>query len=406
MVRTIMQNIYVRNFLMAAALAGAALAQAVSSPPPPRTTGKVLLLDTGRTFEGEIELQGDQYRIRRAQGELWVPVTAHMRLCRDLHEAYELMRRQANQLDPDERLRLAHWCHRQGLLNQALAEANIAVEMRPSHQQSRQLKKLLERAIVQAKQQPINAHGLKRASYEVPVIPDVSSETVSVFTTRVQPILMNTCVNCHTGGRGGKFQLSRAFDGGQQSTTRKNLAAVLAQVNPARPDLSVLLIKAVSDHGNTGQPPIKSRKTVPYQILQSWVDNLLANNPHLRPDTDNEETKSVRSVPVPRSIPLLASPMPMLPGQSQAARAVPSESAKESDSRQAQARVLPNYVSQPPPSLPRNILETVKPSVAPKQGGSPAANNDSSGFSSQNPHISAQPVDPFDPVTFNGPAKQ
>src|SRR5947209_2061289 len=81
---------------------------------PPRTTGRVLVLDNERTYEGDIERQGNQYRVRRGVSELWVQQENVLRLCATLEEAYAYLRSRANLRDPDERLRLANWCHLHG----------------------------------------------------------------------------------------------------------------------------------------------------------------------------------------------------------------------------------------------------------------------------------------------------
>ena len=106
---------------------------------------------------------------------------------------------------------------------------------------------------------------------------DISSDAFAAFATRVQPILMNTCVSCHSGGRGGNFQLV-ATDGGQRASTQANLAAVLEQVRTDNPALSPLFIKALSRHGNAAGAPLKDRQAIPYRTLQGWVDYLLATN--------------------------------------------------------------------------------------------------------------------------------
>src|SRR5262245_41999916 len=99
----------------------------------PRSTGRVIVLDNERTLEGDIERQGDQYRIRRAVGETWVPGDKVLRLCATREEAYLYLRSRANLGDPDERLRLAQWCQLNALREQAIAEVTAAVELRPNH---------------------------------------------------------------------------------------------------------------------------------------------------------------------------------------------------------------------------------------------------------------------------------
>ena len=38
----------------------------------PATAGRVLILENQRTLEGDVERVGDQYRVRRSTGEMWV----------------------------------------------------------------------------------------------------------------------------------------------------------------------------------------------------------------------------------------------------------------------------------------------------------------------------------------------
>src|SRR5215470_9273610 len=111
----------VLSVLTVVALAWAALPAA--QPEAARTTGKILVLDNERTLEGDIERVGDQYRVRRPVGELWIRGENTLRLCGTREEAYAFLRSRANLLDPDERVRLARWCHLQGLHGQALEEA-------------------------------------------------------------------------------------------------------------------------------------------------------------------------------------------------------------------------------------------------------------------------------------------
>src|SRR5688500_10836658 len=107
---------------------------------PARTApGKVLVLDNDATLEGDIERVGDRYRVRRSVGETWIPADRAARLCDSKEDALAFLRRRANLDDPDERLRLARWCHLHGLRDQALAEARAALGLRPGHEESRRL---------------------------------------------------------------------------------------------------------------------------------------------------------------------------------------------------------------------------------------------------------------------------
>src|SRR5262249_40251957 len=147
------------------------------------------------------------------------------------------------------------------------------------------------------------------ASETSPLSIDVSAETLGVFTTRVQPILMNACASCHATGRGGAFKLTRAFEGATiaRRSTQHNLAAVMAQVDIHNPEASPLLIKAVSVHGANNQPPLKGRQSPPFRMLEEWVRMALASNPHRKQQDGGPppETKTVAAATVP---PELATP--------------------------------------------------------------------------------------------------
>ena len=225
-------------------------------------TGKVLVLDNERTLTGDIQRVGDRYRIKRLVGETWFPADKVLKLCNSLDEAYAFLRSRANLRDPDERLRLTDWCRQHGMTDQALAEAQAAAAMldaeaadmaRPVDQRARRLVGYLMEAKARAAAPaaaPTPASTLPRV--------DVTADSLSLFATRVQPILMNACANCHTAGRGGSFQLTRTYTSSlsNRRALDQNLAVVMAHINQREPRLSRLLVKAVSLHaaGMTAAP--------------------------------------------------------------------------------------------------------------------------------------------------------
>src|SRR5207247_1837487 len=125
---------------------------------------------------------------------------------------------------------------------------------------------------------------------------------LGMFASKVQPILMNTCLSCHTAGRGGSFQLTRVSSAGLASrrSMEANLAMVLGEVNAREPALSRLLTKSVSLHGSgMTQAPLKNRQTPAYQTLAHWVFQLVENNPQLR-------EQAVASTPLLPPVPVTA----------------------------------------------------------------------------------------------------
>jgi hypothetical protein len=262
--------------------AGYARAQA---PAPELLRGKVLLLDNDRILEGEIERVDGQYRVRRGVGVTWVPVNRVKRLCKDLDDTYEVMKKQINVRDADERLRLARWCQLNGLKDHALLEGKAALEMRPDHAETLNLVQTLQRFAISSSPALATQHPPAPPAIKPPVVKqtlDVSTEAFAQFATRVQPVLMNTCISCHGLGKGGSFQLVRSADGGNRAVAQSNLNAALEFINFERPVLSPLLTKAVVAHGSATASPLKGRQAPAFQTLQTWVDQLLAGNPHLK----------------------------------------------------------------------------------------------------------------------------
>jgi transposase-like protein len=252
----------------------------------PATAGHVLILENGRTLEGDIEREGSQYRVRRSIGETWVSADKVVKLCGNLEEAHKYLQKQANLRDPDERMRLAQWCQQHDLDDLALAEISAAVELRPHNNEYRRLLENLQRTSAQrasskkAAADPRSTNSDLRATAPT----DLTANSVSQFITRVQPVLMNTCAGCHGPSHTGPFQLERVM--GKEAVNRRatqyNLAHVLAQINPDSIATSPFLTKAVTLHGEAAQPPIKNREAQAFHRLEDWVKQTVESNPQLR----------------------------------------------------------------------------------------------------------------------------
>lgn len=330
--------------------------------PQSLSKGKVLILKTEYTIEGDIERDGDSYCIRRKIGETRIPAERALALVASLPDAYAYLRGRINLGDPDERLRLARWCHINGLQQEALAELRAAAELRPSHAETHRL--------LQYWQQTPATHVGPRlaggaatpgkpgtnASGTSPL--EVTTESLGLFAMRVQPILMNTCARCHATGHGGSFRLSQVFEDNlnNRRSLERNLAAVLAEVDVNQPESSRLLIKAVSDHAHTGHPPLRDRQSAPYRTLENWVKLTVADNPHLLEKSEIRNQKSEASIPRVGEAPVKSS------GKSQWGTEAPAKTAAP--------------LSSPPQK---------------EKKAAPAATKDTGGT----------PNDPYDPEPFN-----
>jgi hypothetical protein len=250
----------------------------------PNNKGHVLILDSERTLEGDIERVGDHYNVQRVSGgKTTVPGEKVIYLASDMIDAYRYLRGQANLNDPDERLRLAQWCHFRGLKEQALEEVKAAVELRPKHEPSQRLLDYLAKA-TESKPVELTKKPVPEPA-ETPSNVDVTAEAMTLFSSRVQPILMNACAQCHAGDRAGAFRIRRSFEPANlgEKTLRENLTAVLGQINLEQPNASPFLTKAVSVHGAMAQPPLNKRQRAAYKTLEDWVNLTISSNPQLRP---------------------------------------------------------------------------------------------------------------------------
>src|SRR5262249_19890723 len=157
-----------------------------------------------------------------------------------------------------------------GLKTQDVQEAKEAVELRPNPASRRLLQNLEHVAVGQH-----TSSGSRPSDEKEPLVtpPEVDTESLSLFVTRVQPTLMNACAACHATGRGGAFKLTRVYEHGQANrrTTYQNLAAALTELNRDQYQQSPLLVKAATIHGDMSQPAIKSREMDAYRSLEQWA---------------------------------------------------------------------------------------------------------------------------------------
>jgi hypothetical protein len=309
-------NATIRFLALVAALAAPTwgTVSAQDSPAPP-ACGHALVLDNEHVLEGAVTRQGDTFHVRREDGsELTMPAAKTLKVCANLEEAYQYICSRANLHDADEHLRLARWCVLHNLREQGIAEAKTALQMRPSNAEARQLLTTLQSTTSQPAS-PAPAPPPQPAAETGPLL-DVTGECMALFTTKVQPILMNTCASCHATGRGGSFVLVRGSDSGGRKATQVNFTAVVKRICFEQPGASPLLFMAGCAHGGAPTAPLGKGESVPLVTLQGWVSLVVANHPQLAahgakaialPPKGGVETTAVKSqqteAPAARSLP-------------------------------------------------------------------------------------------------------
>lgn len=245
---------------------------ALGAEPP-----KAVLLRNGEVFQGQIQTNGAEVRILLSHGEVRFRASDVEYTAATVRELY--LRRQTTLLPGDarERLRLAQWCIRQGLFEDAAAEIEAARVIDPRNPAVDLMARRLElgRQPLAAARAPVavtrSSTGLEELDRLVRGLPEKS---VEAFTQRVQPTIMNTCATpaCHGAQSDSKLQLLRAGGGRPASRrlTQRNLQALLPWVDQQDPAASQLLKYASTVHA-AGKAPPMARESTQYRRLVEWV---------------------------------------------------------------------------------------------------------------------------------------
>jgi hypothetical protein len=269
----------------------------------------VLILRNGNVLEGAIQAMGDYYTVASAGASLRVPTEQVERACGSLAEAYELRRKERAGSSADSHLDLARWCLRHNLLDEAgreLQDARACDANLPALAAlDLQLRQMAE---IRAMRQSVPTTAMSATPAHVSAPPALESaplslapEDQSAFLRSVQPMLVHNCATggCHQPRATQRFQLDRwALEGsGDPTLIRRNLEAVLAQIDKEQPDASPLLQYARQAHGSGAtamRRPLASRQST---LLLEWVNGVTGVEPAVAGETTAESDPE--SLPAP-----------------------------------------------------------------------------------------------------------
>jgi len=367
----------------------------VTSAPqnPEQKKEGVLVLQDGGVLVGRIKRQGDRYVLTGPRGEMQIAAANVMLAGDSLQDAY-VQRRQLIRPTAEAHLSLTEWCLRYGLIDQAKHEMADAKRLDARHARLALLERRLAVAVESrrklqrprptAKSRPPSEPSPETAS---PVSVNLSSEVVEKFTRKVQPVLVNNCTESGCHQRGGKeaFQLDRAILHGMANrrSTMNNLAAAIALVDRARPELSPLLAVPRRTHGGMQDPIFGPRTEQAFAHLVEWVA-LVAPSESTVP---TEFTPPDATIAMDKSEPgatRLVSPVMKVPKHN--AAVTPEESGSGVIQASAVEPVDAMDAALMPASHERNAIDA-----------SPKSHNLRLGAQLQKWH----PKDPFDPEIFN-----
>ena len=263
--------------------------------------GVLLLRDSG-VLAGVITRAADWYVVERNGGHMQIAKSRVQLACRTLEEAYECRRRELKKDNAADHLRLAEWCIRYELRDAAKHELDESRRLDPDLPRLALLERRLEKGMakpavkekesiylagVKAANAPTtNALATSAAPAATASATDLPPGVVELFTRKVQPVLVNNCTTsgCHHLGGKESFQLDRAILRGESNrrTTMRNLEAVLALVDRAHPDKSLLLTVPRRAHGGASAAVFGPRHEQAFGHLVDWVD-LVAPATHSAP---------------------------------------------------------------------------------------------------------------------------
>ncbi len=296
----------------------------------------VLILRNGQTIEGRICRVGDYYYVGMPDGEVRLRVGEVEVICHDLIDGYHRKRAMLPPENAVEHLRLAQWCQKVGLLDQAEAELAAARKIDARHPM---LELLEHRQRLLREPPPSPPKQAATGDYEVSpeeldrMTQQLAPGVAELFTQTVQPILVNNCMTsgCHSRPERSEYYLLRPPHEQRpgRRLTQRNLYETLKWIDLNQPDRSPLIQAATNPHGGQKVAPLGSGRTQQWQMLQFFVEAAARRNQTPSADAGSQLAAAPSQTAERPPRPSLAQNPPMQPptlrpmDQSQPARLEP-----------------------------------------------------------------------------------
>jgi len=239
-----------------------------------------LLLRNGNVLQGTIVRSGDRYYVSIRGGQLVVKAGEVRFLCRDLNEAYLRQQKGVVEDQIGDRLKLAQWCLRNRLFDEAadelVAAKSIDADNRRLAMLERQLKFARRKPLRKAT--PVLTETVPSPDELARLIRGMPSGTVHEFAKSIQPLLINGCStsHCHTERSTSKFKLLRTLANRPPSRrlTQRNLHSTLMLLDLNDVSSSRLLTTLLKPHGGMKAPIYTDPNAPGYQRLVQWCEEV------------------------------------------------------------------------------------------------------------------------------------
>jgi hypothetical protein len=299
-----------RRWVVTVALVTLALVQPWAHATEPAAFG-VLVLRNGNVLKGTVRGNDGFYVVEHAGASLQIPAEQVEMACSTLAEAYERRRADRVGTSADGHLELARWCLKNGLLDQAAREVLDARTRDPGHpalpmldsaiQMGLELKASREAQGAETVAAPSAAQAPTAQPPTAPLL-EPSAEAQTQFVRSIQPMLIQNCVTggCHQPGAAQQMQLDRwALQGnGNPELIRRNLDAVLAQINVDDPPSSAVMIRSRQFHGGGRYGQSKPLASYQAAILLEWLSEAAGVQPEVPgAETPVEQPAAIQAEP-------------------------------------------------------------------------------------------------------------
>ncbi|WP_013630889.1 hypothetical protein [Rubinisphaera brasiliensis] len=243
----------------------------------------ILVLNDGQIVRGNVTPLALGYAIDLGAGEITIPFDAVICTAKTIPEAYRKQREAMTKPTADQHTRLASWCIKQKLFEEAELELNDALALQPQYQPAKRLVSYLTARkpkdsdfVDQKRKTYVENYLIQKEFGEAKPLGELSPSLAREFSSRIEPLLVNSCANssCHGTEATNSFQLTRKWNAGANTRhlTEANLKAVVAQIDRSNPRNSPLIAKLDGTHGLRGRNVFTGAKaTQQRQMLETWT---------------------------------------------------------------------------------------------------------------------------------------
>lgn len=241
---------------------------------------RLVMLIKGRILSGRVTRNAGGYLIEEDTGRIQVPAEEVKFVVRNLHEAYCEQRDSIVEPTPATHVALANWCIKYELYDDARDELKACLKTHPQHRDAlRLLNRLtdtLRKDLPPKAEEPIvrkTVDGFTQP--EVESLGGLSRDNATMFTSRIQSILVQKCGNasCHGGASTKPFHLvpARVAGRGSSQNTQRNLAEVMRYIETDDVARSQLLAVLRGSHGGKGAVFTGKGANEQIKSIRTWV---------------------------------------------------------------------------------------------------------------------------------------